>query len=62
MDTQAYLFSPRRSVEEHRRTMRLARKTKVQPTQANRAYEVIMTKFWRNAQGEFQDWGLKCYP
>jgi integrase len=35
-DTQAYLFSPRQSVEERRQTLRLYRKSKVQPSQVDR--------------------------
>jgi integrase len=36
LDTQAYLFSPRRALEEKRLAARAARKTKVQPSQQNR--------------------------
>jgi len=32
------------------------------PSQPNRAYEIIKTKFYRNNGGKFQGWGLKCYP
>jgi integrase len=35
-DTQAYLFSPRQFIEERRQTLRLLRKTKVQPSQVDR--------------------------
>jgi integrase len=35
-DTQAYLFSPRQFIEERRQTLRLHRKSKVQPSQVNR--------------------------
>ncbi len=35
-DTQAYLFSPRQSVDERRQSLRLYRKTKVQPSQVDR--------------------------
>jgi len=34
----------------------------LRPEQPNRAYDVIETKFYRNGSGEFQGWGLKCYP
>jgi integrase len=36
-DTQAYLFSPKRAVEEHRAALRAERKTPVQPSQLCRA-------------------------
>jgi integrase len=35
-NTQAFLFSPRQSVEERRQAIRLRRKTKVQPSQVDR--------------------------
>jgi integrase len=35
-DTQAYLFSPRKNMEERRLTLRAERKSKVQPSQKNR--------------------------
>lgn len=34
----------------------------LRPEQANRAYEIIETKFYRNHNGRFQGWGLKCFP
>lgn len=34
----------------------------LRPQQANRAYEIIETKFYRNHDGNFQGWGLKCFP
>lgn len=34
----------------------------LRPEQQNRAYEVIETKFYRNNNGSFQGWGLKCFP
>jgi integrase len=36
VDTQAFLFSPARNMEERARALRLARKTKVQPSQLDR--------------------------
>ncbi|MEW6327676.1 MAG: DUF3800 domain-containing protein [Thermodesulfobacteriota bacterium] len=32
------------------------------PNQENRAYEVIEKKFYCNAQGKKEGWGLKCFP
>jgi len=34
----------------------------LRPEQANRAYEIIETKFYRNGDGWFHGWGLKCFP
>ena len=34
----------------------------LRPDQANRAYEIIETKFYRNCGGRFHGWGLKCFP
>jgi len=35
----------------------------LRPEQANRAYEIIEKKFYRNNNGgRFQGWGLKCLP
>jgi hypothetical protein len=34
----------------------------LRPEQANRAYEIIETKFYRHNGGRFQGWGLKCFP
>ena len=30
--------------------------------QANRAFDIIETKFRRSPQGKIKGWGLKCYP
>ena len=34
----------------------------LRPEQANRAYEIIEAKFYRNGGGQFRGWGLKCFP
>lgn len=34
----------------------------LRPEQPNRAYEVLKDKFYRNASGRLQGWGLKCFP
>ncbi len=34
----------------------------IRPQQNNRAYTVIEEKFYRNAQGRYHGWGLKCFP
>jgi Protein of unknown function (DUF3800) len=34
----------------------------VQPTQPNRAYQLLEQKFRRSPDGSIQGWGLKCYP
>jgi len=34
----------------------------LRPTQPNRAYDVIKTKFYRSSTGAVQGWGLKCFP
>lgn len=32
------------------------------PKQANRAYDILESKFRRNRAGKIEGWGLKCYP
>ena len=32
------------------------------PSKENRAYEIIKQKFYNNGSGEFNGWGLKCFP
>jgi len=34
----------------------------LRPDQPNRAYEIIEKKFYRNNRGQFDGWGLKCFP
>jgi len=34
----------------------------LRPDQPNRAYEIIERKFYRNGRGQYQGWGLKCFP
>ncbi len=34
----------------------------LKPDQANRAYEIIETKFRRSPSGKVDGWGLKCFP
>lgn len=34
----------------------------LRPGQANRAYDVLQSKFYRNVRGRIQGWGLKCFP
>jgi len=34
----------------------------LRPDQFNRAYDIIERKFYRNGRGEFNGWGLKCFP
>lgn len=34
----------------------------LRPEQANRAYEILETKFYRNDAGHHNGWGLKCFP
>ncbi|WP_076418070.1 DUF3800 domain-containing protein [Colwellia sp. UCD-KL20] len=34
----------------------------MEPTQVNRAFEIIEKKFRRSPQGNIKGWGLKCYP
>ena len=34
----------------------------IRPTQSNRAYEIIQTKFRRSPAGSIADWGLKVIP
>jgi len=34
----------------------------LRPTQPNRAYDVIKTKWYSSPYGEVQGWGLKCFP
>ncbi len=34
----------------------------LRPEQANRAYEILETKFYRNDKGNHNGWGLKCFP
>ncbi|MDH4188301.1 MAG: DUF3800 domain-containing protein [Nitrospira sp.] len=34
----------------------------LRPTQANRTFQVLEDKFYRNAQGKRDGWGLKCFP
>lgn len=32
------------------------------PSQENRAYTIIKTKFYSNTNGKIEGWGLKCFP
>lgn len=34
----------------------------LRPDQPNRAYDIIERKFYRNGKGQFNGWGLKCFP
>jgi hypothetical protein len=34
----------------------------LRPDQPNRAYDILRGKFWRNADGCVDDYGLKVYP
>lgn len=34
----------------------------LRPTQLNRAYDIIKTKFYRSTAGKIRGWGLKCFP
>jgi hypothetical protein len=34
----------------------------LRPEQANRAYEILEGKFYRNDKGNHNGWGLKCFP
>lgn len=34
----------------------------LRPTQPNRAFQILEDKFYRNAQGKRDGWGLKCFP
>ncbi len=34
----------------------------LRPDQPNRAYDALRDKFYRNAVGNIQGWGLKCFP
>ena len=34
----------------------------LRPEQANRAYEILERKFYRNDKGYHNGWGLKCFP
>lgn len=34
----------------------------LKPEQPNRAYEVLKTKFYANAGGTINGWGMKCFP
>jgi hypothetical protein len=34
----------------------------INPSQPNRAYDVLATKFYRNNKGQEKGWGLKCFP
>lgn len=34
----------------------------LRPNQANRAYEVVETKFYQSPNGKVRGWGLKCFP
>jgi len=34
----------------------------LRPEQPNRAFDVLKDKFYRNASGKVQGWGLKCFP
>ena len=34
----------------------------LRPTQLNRAYDIIKTKFYRSTASKIRGWGLKCFP
>ena len=34
----------------------------LRPMQANRAYEILESKFRRSPKGEIRGWGLKSFP
>ncbi len=34
----------------------------LKPEQANRAYDILENKFYRNDAGQHNGWGLKCFP
>jgi hypothetical protein len=34
----------------------------LRPAQVNRAYEILLPKFYRGPKGESEGWGLKSFP